>query len=804
MGFPNLLPFKLDSEVKIEAFFALEISEMQVKAAVWIVGQEGNIEVLKTSEVISLESIDDEAVLRAVDMAIATASEEATTEPGKIIFGLPEEWVDSGGIKPEKRGTLKFLCKKLELEPLGFVVTQDALITYLQQEQGTPPSAIFIRFSEKSLLVTLVELGKIIEQQRVHRSGDVTADVKEGLVRFKKVNQLPARIILYNSHTDFEDIKQQLLTVTWEKELPFLHTPKVDSLPSEATIKAVAVAGGKEAAKSLGLESYHSQQPLQAEPQNKTEEMEDVGDTSETQKTDTLPEGFVVGDVTESVTQEEKQPEEVAVPETKSEDLKSQEKTLRSQESLSQKPVLQMQVTQNRKNFIFQIKTIGGKSFGFVKHFFQTLRQQKAHTKNNQVSQKTVPAKHLPLAKSLGHKSHGVSFLGRKKFRLGLIVVAVAVLVVATFGGGFWFYWNKPKADIVLYMTPNTIDKEVKITVSTEATTVDSEQYIIPGRIEETSVTGAETILTTGTKRIGEKASGSVTIYNKTAKSKSFSPETVLVGPGGLRYVLSQEVTVASRSATETVDGEQITFGKAEAKVVAGDIGAEYNSKAETEMTFKNLSEDQFSARVKNEITGGTSKEVPAVSKEDQVAAREALIAKLEAEAKAKIEQQIGSEVVIISETQESELVDESFDQKVGAEAESLTIEGKLSLTTLVAKKADLDVIIFKALAAGVTDNFEVSSEAFETHITAAEPSEEDENAVILSVQTKAQLMPKLDFPEIKRAITGKNPAEAEEYFKSLPNFAKTKIVVTPALPGKLGTLPRKQENIVFTVSKAE
>ena len=64
----------------------------------------------------------------------------------------------------------------------------------------------------------------------------------------------PARMILYNGHTDFEEAKQQLISYSWEEKLPFIHFPKVEALSPETTIRALALAGGSEVAKSLGLE----------------------------------------------------------------------------------------------------------------------------------------------------------------------------------------------------------------------------------------------------------------------------------------------------------------------------------------------------------------------------------------------------------------------------------------------------------------------------------------------------------------------------------------------------------------------
>jgi hypothetical protein len=209
---------------------------------------------------------------------------------------LPESWLDTEGINPAKKQVLKFLSEQLELKPLGFVVTDTALIAYLKIEEGSPPNAIFLQIGSSDINVTLVKMGKTIGSQLVGKSGDLGADVEEGLSRFDNVDTLPARMILYDGQTDFEEDKQQLISYAWEEKLPFIHFPKVEALTGEVTVKAVALAGGSEVAKSLGFE-------IKA-PKNKTERAEQ---TSEVKEATAASLGFMTGkDVAETIKPEPK------------------------------------------------------------------------------------------------------------------------------------------------------------------------------------------------------------------------------------------------------------------------------------------------------------------------------------------------------------------------------------------------------------------------------------------------------------------------------------------------------------------
>jgi len=253
MALKNLLEKFTNKEAPAEHFFALNLNDETVKAAVWTV-KEGQTQVVNLGKGAKWDGKNQESLLKAADQSLSQASQELKLGPNGVIFGLPDTWVDKDAVSSEKKPWLKYLCDELELKPLGFVVTDTAIMAYLKIEEGTPISAILIQLSSSEINLTLVKLGKIIGSQLVGRSGDLGADVEEGLSRFDKVDALPARILLYNGGGDFEEDKQQLLSYDWEEKLPFIHFPKVESLSSEITVRAVALAGGSEVAKSIGIE----------------------------------------------------------------------------------------------------------------------------------------------------------------------------------------------------------------------------------------------------------------------------------------------------------------------------------------------------------------------------------------------------------------------------------------------------------------------------------------------------------------------------------------------------------------------
>ena len=99
--------------------------------------------------------------------------------------------------------------------------------------------------------LSYIYLGEVKSIEEVAKSGDLGRDVEEGLTRMDLPNY-PARFILTNG-SDMLDESQQITSFPWQDKLPFKHLPKVEALPVDFSIKAIALIGGTEAVKYMGM-----------------------------------------------------------------------------------------------------------------------------------------------------------------------------------------------------------------------------------------------------------------------------------------------------------------------------------------------------------------------------------------------------------------------------------------------------------------------------------------------------------------------------------------------------------------------
>lgn len=694
MELKNLLAkLKRKEEKNQEYFFAVEITDDLIKTAIWTVTK-GYTKVIKVGQTHAWDGQTPEKLVAVIDQSISAISANISPEPSGVIFGLSEAWMDSDNIIPEKKNYLKAICQELELKPLGFVITNTAVTQSLKIDEGTPPSAIFLQLNSTEINLSLVKLGKLIGTQLVGRSGDLGQDVEEGLSRFDKIDTLPSRMILYDGQSDFEEDKQQLTSYDWEEKLPFIHVPKVEVLPPDASIKAICLAGGSEVAKSLGFE-IKPPPPSPVEPT-----AADLGFSQEDVALTKIPE-----------------------PEPKPEP----------------KPVI------NKPNLIQLIKE-----------------------KLSRLKFPSAPKAIILIAAGF---------------------IALLIIVISA-------YWYLPKAQITLYFEPKTIETNLTLTIDSKTSTLDPAKAILPGESVEISVEGSKSSPATGTALIGDPATGNITIYNKTAQIKTFPQGTILVGPNNLTFSLDEDTTATSSSSREEGENTIITPGKADASVTAQNIGSDSNLAADSRLSFKQFSEDNYYAKTSG-LSGGTSQQVKAVSQADQDKLLAAITAELINKAQTELQSRQGSDKTLVEVKDQEKLISKKFNHAVNEKADTLVLEAKLEYTALSYNQKDLQLLLNEAVKEKIPENFQVSDSS-ETKLEPAKLNK-DKTATIQAAY-KAKLLPKLDLEAIRKEIKGHYPAAIEDYLTSLPSFLSADIIIKPNLPSGLKTLPRVTKNILLEV----
>ncbi len=681
-----------------EYFLAIEIHESLIKTALWEV-LDGSPEVVNVG---SYESwADEESLINGVDSSLDQAIKVIKGQPKRVVFGLPASWMEDEKIHSTKTKLVTRLCKELGLEPIGAVTTNRAIAHFLKKREGMPPTVILLEVYTSKVAVSYVYLGAVNKTEEVARSGDLAHDVEEGLTRMD-LNNYPARFILTNGN-GLEEESQQITAFPWTDRLPFKHIPKVEILPIDFSIKAIALTGGIEAVQSIGFEIKEAvEESNLVVPEKTPSSMEELGFSYE----------------------------ETAPPPS----ISLAEPVEPSEEDLEPK-------------------------YAFSEDETSSSPQKKNHFK---IALPSLPKINFPRLPRLSY----------------LFVLVIPIILFL----GLIAYLFFGQVEVTIHFNPQKVNKQLGIAIA------ESPQPGIPTLVatkKTFSGSAQESISTTGTANVGDKATGTITIANKTpAPIILKSGSTVKNDTGKYTFVLQDDVTIASASAVDNTKATGV-------KVNAVKIGAEYNLLKGTIFSVGDFSRAEAAAVSESDFIGGTSRTVNAVSKVDQD--------KLLATGTEKIKTKVGSDAQMENpELKTLPLSDiiftkKQFDHNLSEEATtvSLTLEG--SFDALVYSQGSLNDLATNELKSQIPAGSYIKKES--TTVSLENPTKSG-GIYQSKVMIEASLYPEIDEQKLTEFIKGKSVSGLRHFFEPIPGFTGVNIKIFPSLPFITKILPLR--NIKF------
>ena len=377
---------------------------------------------------------------------------------------------------------------------------------------------------------------------------------------------------------------------------------------------------------------------------------------------------------------------------------------------------------------------------------------------------------------------------GKKMLIVGFLLFSVIII------GLTLAWWFLPKATVTIFVSPKTLQEKDTISIDINATGANLEAKVIPGRIEKVKVDGSKTKSVTGTKVVGDKAKGTVKVRNGTPTDVSFAAGTVMEGPNGLKFGLDESVSVSS-AISPTLPGTENVSVTAEA------IGSEYNLAKDETFKMSNYPKSEIDAVGEADFSGGSSREISAVSQDDVEQLEKSLTDELEDQAEEKMMATLAADESFIEGTVTSSVAEREFDHKVGDEAASVELSLSLEVSALVVDSIDLDGLASKLLEDQTPQGFLFRNEQVDKTFKL----EGQSNGVYkVTISFVANLLPNLKVDEIASKISGKYTDVASNYLQTIPGFKKAQISINPRFPGKLGTLPNVKNNISIEISASK
>lgn len=248
--FPILGKILSQETMEEEPLLALEFSEeKKVKVAIWQAGQEYKILETATG---SFEGGWEEAISGVCQLILKLVKKTGFEgKVRKVIFGLPESFVEKDRVKEPHLSHLKKLCQHLSLTPLGFVETPQAIALLLKEKESHPQTVILLKFASSYFSFNIFKIGKEVGSKTLSYKENIAVEFSRALKEFGYAQPLPSKIILYDGGEDLGEVREELLNFPWQKEGGFLHFPKIEILDENFSISALVAAGATKFTKEL-------------------------------------------------------------------------------------------------------------------------------------------------------------------------------------------------------------------------------------------------------------------------------------------------------------------------------------------------------------------------------------------------------------------------------------------------------------------------------------------------------------------------------------------------------------------------
>lgn len=705
----------------------------------------------------SLESISSEKLVELADIVISEVEKKIPVgfNLEKTIFAVPVDWVEEGKIVKDYLLKLKSLCESLNLTPIGFIVSVEAITAYLQKKEGAPVTAILVELSHKHVTVSIAKNGVILSSKTNPISETAVSAVEHILSEQEDLEVLPSKIILIN-YEHAKKSQQAFLSHNWSKRLQFLHIPQVEVLDPEieaqSVVSGVAFEMGFMNLTSVKIPSESSEKPVEVATVEESETLEEAEDKTE-------------GELKEGIeTKKEVDEEEI---EDKSKDVLSEELVFRGEEV----------------GFFQGVDVLHEKEE--VKEL-EAEQDEVLHIEGEDERASTVSRMKLP---SIGIPSVRIpKFLfgrGVGKHTVLYPILAVVLLLLVIVG----YYYFFEKVSVTLYLEKKTFSKDLEVTFSPDGNTSASDKTV---HIDVTSsqAEGDSSTETTGKKETGDKAKGEISVYNKTEDPKTFSKGSTIIGPNSLEFNLTGDVQIASTSSFST------SFSSSKVKVEASKFGKEYNLPSSSNFQMKGISTSDVFAKNESAFSGGTKKETQVVSADDIDTLTSKIIDDLSKKANESASKDASQKVLSIP-------VDYSFDEKTfskkeGEEASAVSLSAKVTFKFGSYKISDLENLAKELDKSEVPEGYQYSSN--NSKITVSDVSKNKNGEITGKINLSSVYLPVISTSDIITKLNGKNASKVDEVIRvkgvndDLVNF-------TRSLPLFPKIFPFNKKNIEVNVS---
>jgi len=353
---------------------------------------------------------------------------------------------------------------------------------------------------------------------------------------------------------------------------------------------------------------------------------------------------------------------------------------------------------------------------------------------------------------------------------LGLVIVALAGVTILY-----------PKTTVVLGVESESFSSAIELTIDKKATEASKNSSILPGTEIIVEKEKTATAQATGKRVVGEKAKGSVTVYNCYQSVPLAVQSGTTLTASGKSFVTTSAVTVPAA----TIVGPNCTAaGQADVNIEASSVGADLNLGANSTFCVSGYScsgGTYVNAKNSTALQGGSSRDVTYLKQEDIDAAsntaKDELVSSATEELKTQAEDR---ELRVLEAAIDAQVVEKLSSSVAGAETNDAQVTTKVRVRTLAFREADYRQLIVDLLSLRLPGGKKLILSSEDEIATTVPESNWDEGYIKVKGDVKTRVVDEVDEGRVKSLIKNSSVGAAQSKLMELPGVVDVSVETTP------------------------
>ncbi|MBI3231609.1 MAG: hypothetical protein HYZ51_00830 [Candidatus Doudnabacteria bacterium] len=372
---------------------------------------------------------------------------------------------------------------------------------------------------------------------------------------------------------------------------------------------------------------------------------------------------------------------------------------------------------------------------------------------------------------------------GKKHKRYQTFVLSLALGLSLAVGLALIFV-VLPRASVRVFPKSEPITRDYDFSLDSAAKEADLDKWILPAVKFEETLELKSKFKSLGKKDVGNKALGSVRIYNFTGQILNLKTETTSLSAGSKIYYLTGNAMQIKPTKYKNPSAKEVNEASLSEpfEIIAGAGGEDSNLPAGIRMEIANQvfgSRPQLLyAKTETPLVGGTSRFLSVVAESDITVAQNELASQILTSVQKKLSNE-GSQ--FIENSYRIEVLEFKADKQPGTESPNFEAFLKAKVSGLAFKPKLLKDLVVQRIGQTLSENRHLKTSGDFNLSYKIRSADLNIPSAVLAVHFEGKAVANLLTEELPQKLIGKNRREASEFLQSMASIEKAEITLSPS-----------------------